>query len=100
MKIGILGGSFNPIHNSHLKIIMYSLGKKMADEVWLLPCKKHAFDKSLESTSHRINMIRLATKGMEKIKICRIELGSRGKNYTIDTMRKLKKDILAMISIL
>lgn len=91
MKIGLLGGSFNPIHNSHVRIIKTLLKKSLVDEVRLIPCKKHAFDKSLASAKDRIAMIRLAIKNIPDVKICRIELKSRGKNYTINTIRKLKR---------
>lgn len=89
-KISLLGGSFNPIHNDHLKIIKYLLKKKLTDEVWLVPCKKHAFDKSLASAKHRVKMIKLTARGIKKVKICYIELRSTGKNYTLDTVKKLK----------
>lgn len=91
MRIGLLGGSFNPIHNMHVQVIKYILNKKILDEVWILPCKKHAFDKKLESEKHRVDMIKLAIKGIKRAKICDIELRSKGKNYTYDTVKKLKK---------
>lgn len=91
MKIGILGGSFNPIHNSHIKIIKTLLKKSLVDEIWLIPCKKHAFNKELASAKDRIAMIKLAIKYIPNAKICRIELKSKGKNYTIGTIRKLKR---------
>ena len=91
MKIGLLGGSFNPIHNSHLRIINDILKKSLVDEVWLIPCKKHAFNKELASAKDRIAMIKSAIKNIPDAKICRIELKSKGKNYTIDTIIKLKK---------
>jgi len=90
-KIGILGGSFNPIHNSHVELIKKALRKKVVDEVWIVPCKKHSFNKTLESGAHRLNMINLATKGLNNVKISRIEFQSTGKSYTTDTIERLKK---------
>lgn len=91
MRIGIFGGSFNPIHKDHIKEIKSVLKKELVDEVWITPCKRHPFDKSLVKWKHRLNMIRLAIKNMGKVKICAIELKSRGKSYTINTLRKLKR---------
>lgn len=91
MRIGIFGGSFNPIHNQHISIIKELLKKKLVDEVWILPCKKHAFNKALASEKHRIKMIKLATKNIKKVKICYAELKSKKAiSYTADTIKKLK----------
>lgn len=91
MKIGLFGGSFNPIHKEHLRIIKYVLNKHFVDEVWILPCKIHAFNKSLIPAKDRIEMIKRAIKGIDNAKICDIELKSAGKSYTADTVRRLKK---------
>jgi len=89
-KIALFGGSFNPIHNHHIKMANYVLEKNVADEVWIVPCKNHAFNKNLAPANHRINMINLAFDN-PKIKINKVEIESEETNYTIDTIRKLKK---------
>ena len=91
MKVGLFGGSFNPIHKEHLGIIRHVLNKHIVDEVWILPCKIHAFNKALISAKDRIEMIKIAIKGTDNSKICDIELKSRGKNYSVDTVKKLKR---------
>ena len=55
-----------------------------------MPCKKHAFNKNLADANDRLNMIKLAIKSIKRARICKIELKSKGKNYTIDTLKKLK----------
>lgn len=93
MKIGLFGGSFNPIHNDHLMLMNELLEKNAIDEIWIIPCKNHVFKKKFESANHRLNMIGLGIKekGIKKVKINKIELESKGKNYTINTIRKLKR---------
>lgn len=91
MKIGLFGGSFNPIHNNHLKMIDGTLNKNFVDEVWIVPCKNHAFSKNLIPPSKRVRMIELAIGDRKNVKIDKIELESKGKNHTIETLRKLKK---------
>jgi len=91
MKVGLFGGSFNPIHNGHIKTTEYIINKKLVDEVWILPCKIHAFNKQLASPKERVSMIEMALEDMENAKICNIELKSKDTNYTVDTVRKLKK---------
>jgi len=89
-KIGIFGGSFNPIHIAHINLIKAILSKNIIDELWIMPCKKHAFSKSLASSKDRINMINLAINSINNAKICKIELKLKGKSYMINTIKKLK----------
>jgi len=89
-KIALFGGSFNPIHNDHIKIIKELLKKGLVDEVWIMPCNKHAFNKELASGKNRVEMIKLAIKNIKKVRVCYIELKSTGKNYTLNTLRKLR----------
>lgn len=91
MKIGLFGGSFNPVHSSHINIVKQVLDDGIAEEVWFVPCGNHAFNKNLEGAEHRVKMIERAIKGINKIKINDIEIKSSGINYTIDTVRKLRK---------
>jgi nicotinate-nucleotide adenylyltransferase len=91
-KIALFGGSFNPIHNKHIKIIKNLIKGKVVDEVWIIPCKKHPFNKELLDTKHRIAMIKLAIKDIKKAKISYIEIKSKGKNYTIKTIEKLQNN--------
>lgn len=92
MKVAILGGSFNPIHNSHLKLITYLTEHNLVDEVWVMPCKKHPLDKFLDKEEHRVAMVKLAIEGLDKIKFCDFELKQKGSSYTYETLRKLRKE--------
>jgi nicotinate-nucleotide adenylyltransferase len=89
-KIALFGGSFNPIHNQHINIIEKLAKSKIVDEVWIIPCKKHAFNKDFAPAKHRIKMINLAMKKMKNVKISRVELNFKGTTYTIKTIRALK----------
>lgn len=89
-KVALFGGSFNPIHNSHISIIKELLKRKLVDEVWVIPCKKHAFNKNFAPAKHRVKMIKLAIKNIKNARINRVELNYRGTTYTIKTIKKLK----------
>lgn len=91
MKIGIFGGSFNPIQNGHLLVIDEVISKNIVDEVWVMPCKKHPLDKFLDKEEDRVAMVKLALDGLEKVKFLDFELKKEGKSYTYDTLRKLKQ---------
>ena len=88
-KIGCLGLSANPPHLGHLKAARLILHKKLVDEVWLIPCFRHAFDKNLVSSKHRWRMTQLLEQN--NIKAKDIELRREGKSYAIDTIRTLRK---------
>ena len=89
MKIGLFGGSFNPVHNRHIEIVNFLINKKIVDNVWIIPCGNHAFDKKLLDAKHRIEMISLSFKD-RRVKIDKTEISSKEKSYTIETIRKIK----------
>ncbi len=92
--IGLLGGSFNPIQNDHIRIALETIEKKLVDEVWLVPAKLHPFEKNLISPNLRLNMIKLAIKSYPKIKLCDIELNEETsqKSFTTQTLKRLKNE--------
>jgi len=91
MRIALFGGSFNPIHNGHLKIASELIEKKIANKVWFIPCGNHAFGKELASGKDRINMLNLAIKNNSKLKVIDIEVKSNKKSFTANTIRLLRK---------
>jgi len=92
MKIGILGGSFNPVHLGHTAIANLLLKKKVVDVVWLMPCYKHALKPKDELVwfDHRRKMCGLAAKGIKGINASSIEKEFEIK-YTIDLVKILKE---------
>lgn len=92
-KIGILGGSFSPPHLGHVGICQYVLDQKKVDQVWVIPCFEHPFDKPLVSFDHRFRMCELAFKDFgDKIRVSDIEKKLGGKSFTFRTIQHLKKE--------
>lgn len=91
MKVGVLGGSFNPVHYGHLYIAQKVL--PYVDEVWLMPCYHHPFGKENISFHHRYNMIKLALEelGNKRIKVSDFEKRKNKNSATIDTIKELEK---------
>jgi nicotinate-nucleotide adenylyltransferase len=87
MNIGILGGSFNPPHNGHSLIAKRLLKLNYFDEVWLMPCYQHPFNKNLFSPTQRLEM----TKYLEKnnVRVSDHEIKDKTTSYTINTLRFL-----------
>ena len=92
-KIGILGGTFDPVHLGHIGLAQAALHELMLNEVLLMPANKQPFKKNkhVEDASKRLRMIELAISNYERIGVTDIELQSEGLSYTYDTMIKLMK---------
>ncbi len=93
MKIGILGGTFDPIHYGHLILgeqVRVQLG---LDRVIYVPTfmPPHKISGSIAAASHRLKMVALAVKKNKRFSVSDIEIRRRGKSYTVDTLRQIKK---------
>lgn len=87
-RVALLGLSADPPHCGHLEMAKLLLRKNMADEVWLIPCRKHAFGKPMCPSLHRWKMTKLLEGKL--IKAYNAELLRKGNSYTIDTVKELK----------
>ena len=93
MRIGILGGTFNPVHNGHLHIAKESLKKLRLDKVVFIPAyipphKKVSGD---IAAGDRLKMLRAALKNKKDFVISSYELKQKGRSYSIKTAKHLKK---------
>lgn len=93
MKIGIMGGTFNPIHLGHLIIAQILSEKNRIDKVLFIPCAlpPHKTDKELIDKKHRLAMVELAIKSNPRFEASDIETKKEVKSYSIDTLKELKK---------
>lgn len=92
-KIGILGGTFNPIHVGHLRLAEYARCELQLDEVWLMPtgCSYLKDADTIVSAEHRLQMTQLAVGDDSHIKVSDIEITRKGNTYTYETLEGLKK---------
>jgi len=92
-RIGLFGGTFNPIHNGHLRAAASVLEGFRLDTVVLIPAAipPHKNSMDIASASDRLEMVRLAVAGLEKMVVSDVELVRRGPSYTIDTVRYLQQ---------
>ncbi|MDD6193644.1 MAG: nicotinate-nucleotide adenylyltransferase [Lachnospiraceae bacterium] len=92
-KIGILGGTFNPIHNAHLTIAMAAYEQYTLDEVWFMPAgtpPHKSVDQEI-SSSHRREMVLQAIGSYPMFHLCDIEIQKTKPCYTYKTLKKLKE---------
>ncbi len=91
MKIGIYGGAFNPLHYGHLRTAEEIFEIFYLEKVLFVPSGNTPFDKpDLVKKSHRFEMVKAATQDNPHFEVSDIEIKTRGKSYTIDTIKKLR----------
>ncbi len=89
MKIGIMGGTFNPIHNAHLALAYQALKDYKLDKIWFLPNGNppHKENPSQDvTTEQRIEMIKLAIAGEVRFELCLYEAKREKVSYSYETM--------------
>ena len=93
MKIGILGGSFDPIHKGHLNMALKSYEQYDLDEVWLIPNGNapHKDAKKMADANDRLAMCQLVADEYPFLKACDIEIISEEYSYTYITVTKLQE---------
>lgn len=93
MKVGIFGGSFDPIHEGHIRLAKYVLDHTDLDEVWLMvsplnPLKPQGY---VATNEQRLDMARLAVEGIPGIRVSDFEFHLPIPSYTYNTLTELKK---------
>ncbi len=93
-RLGILGGSFNPIHNGHLILAQTALETYELDQVLFIPCAQpsHKNPAHLLPGSVRMEMIAAALEGDPRFEASAVELDRGGTSYAVDTLDQLTQD--------
>lgn len=92
-RIGLLGGTFNPVHNGHLKMAYIALYEFGLGEVVFMPLgdPPHKRQEYLASAAHRLDMIRLAIADERRFSVSTVETDRAGLTYTVDTLEILTR---------
>jgi nicotinate-nucleotide adenylyltransferase len=93
MRLGLYGGSFDPVHYGHLLLAECCRETLNLDEVWLIPAAvpPHKQARELAAGKHRFEMLELALAGHEQLKPSRLELDRGGVSYTLDTLLAVRE---------
>lgn len=91
MRIGVFGGSFDPVHFGHLKLAQSCLEEAQLDRVWFVPAAHQPFkpDGPFAANSDRLAMLELALEVQPAFEISTLEIERGGMSYTIDTLLTL-----------
>jgi len=89
-RVGLLGGSFDPIHRAHIELAKTALTVLDLDQVQLLPARQPWQKLDLSASAEdRLAMIKIAIDKIEGLAVNTIELDRAGKTYTLDTLHEL-----------
>ncbi|MCF0259245.1 MAG: nicotinate (nicotinamide) nucleotide adenylyltransferase [Erysipelotrichaceae bacterium] len=92
-KVGLMGGSFDPVHMGHIGMAKAALKQLPIEEVWFIPTKSTPLkNHRLTDEKYRWGMLKKAAASDSRFKVSPVELKRSGTSYTIDTLTQLKKD--------
>lgn len=92
--IGLLGGTFDPIHEAHLRIAEHVLTTFELEYVTFIPCYQPPHrEQTIASAADRLAMVKLAVQDNQKFRVNDIEIKRQGVSYMIDTLMALRKEI-------
>lgn len=93
MKIGLFGGSFNPVHTTHIDVAKAVMKRMPLDKVLLVPAGNpyHKEDGDMLPEELRFEMVRIAVEGEYGLEVSDIDLGADGPTYTVDTLNEAAK---------
>ena len=91
MKLGIFGGTFDPVHLGHLILAERCRDECGLDEVWFVPAPSppHKDDEGITPAQQRADMLEFAVSGCPDLAVSRIEFERTGPSYTVDTLQQL-----------
>ncbi|GAH55909.1 unnamed protein product, partial [marine sediment metagenome] len=95
MNIGVLGGTFDPVHNGHLIVTEEVRARFNLAEVLFVPAGQPWLkkDSPISPPEHRVNMVRLAIADKPYFKLSTMEIERPGPSYTVDTIAELQAQL-------
>lgn len=94
-RVGIFGGSFNPVHNGHLHVARLVCDARSLDRLMFVPAGRppHKSGGGIADGRHRLAMLGLAADCDPRFEVCDLELRRGGKSYTLLTVRELRSEL-------
>ncbi len=95
MKQGLFGGTFNPFHNGHIKVISYVKKKFALRKIHIIPCAipPHKTSINLAPAKIRLEIIKKSIKNLYGLVESNLEIKRKGKSFTIDTIKHFVENI-------
>src|SRR3990172_6890877 len=95
MKVGVLGGTFDPIHFGHLVAAEEVWAKLQLSKVLFVPAGQppHKLGRTISPAVHRVAMVELAIAGNPHLFLSRVDLGLPGPSYSVDMLAELQRQL-------
>jgi nicotinate-nucleotide adenylyltransferase len=95
MRLGIFGGSFDPVHNAHLALARACQRQAALDELWFIPTSVQPLKQKgpVATNAERLEMLHLAIRGEPSWRVSTLEIDRGGMSYTVDTLRELNEKL-------
>jgi nicotinate-nucleotide adenylyltransferase len=92
MRIGVLGGTFDPVHTGHIELVESVLAQLKLEYVLFVPAGNPYFktERYVTPAEQRLEMVRLAIRGKPGLKVSTMEIERLGPSYTVDTIAELR----------
>jgi nicotinate-nucleotide adenylyltransferase len=92
-RIGVLGGTFDPVHLGHLAVARFVLDQLKLDEFLFIPAARppHKLHTSLTAFPVRLAMLQLALQGLPEFRVSALEAARQGPSYSVDTLEELSR---------
>lgn len=90
-RVGIMGGTFNPIHYGHLRLAQEAQEQVLLDKILFMPSGRSYMKKNVLDTQKRVEMTALAIRQYSKFELSLIEAQKTGNTYTCDTLQYLTR---------
>jgi len=92
-RIGLFGGTFNPVHSGHIKAAEIVQKRFRLDKILFIPSyiPPHKDTAEIASPSHRLKMVEIALRGFSHFIPCSVEIDAEEKSYSIITIKRIKK---------
>lgn len=93
MNIGIMGGTFNPVHSGHIAFIRAFTSQIQLDICYVIPARRSPFrmNEPLAEDQHRLNMLKLACEDIPNVIVSDMEIKREGLSFTIDTISEIQQ---------
>lgn len=89
MKIGIVGGTFDPIHNGHLMLGAYAYDNFQLDKIWFMPNGNPPHKSEKINVDFRLDMVKLAIENKDEFCLSTFEIEEEKHSYSYETLEKL-----------
>ena len=94
LKVALYGGAFDPIHKGHIQVCQFVLNtSKEFDEVWIVPCFSHMYNKKMAPAADRLEMCKKAAERDRRIKVYDYEISNKLKGETFYFLKRLREEI-------